>query len=295
VPVLSIKSAKISYFAAEMKHVNPSFSVQAANIDFANAQLFVEVGPTGFSLVVLEGENNFKALVSYTFAAGLPQADLVERLNEIFHSETLLKQQYNKTNIFWTFTENILVPVELMNADRNKNILNLVFGDATQGMLRSDFIYKHNLHNVYRIPQTVIDVFSTHLPLATQTHLYSTMVNKDFAEGNHLFTVVYSNSITAMLCKDGRLQVIQTFAYNSPDDCAFHLLNMCKGFDVLPDTVHLHLNGMIEAKSGLFDAIYRYFLRVEFDTLPDGFVYDEKMNEYPPHFFSHLFGLALCV
>ena len=70
VAVLSIKSAKISYFAAEMKHVNPSFSVQAANIDFANAQLFVEVGPTGFSLVVLEGENNFKALVVYREYSG---------------------------------------------------------------------------------------------------------------------------------------------------------------------------------------------------------------------------------
>ena len=57
--------------------------------------------------------------------------------------------------------------------------------------------------------------------------------------GNHLFTVFYGNSLTLMLCREGKLQVIQNFTYTHPDDCVFHLLNVCKGFDVQPDIGNL--------------------------------------------------------
>ena len=278
-----------------MQHVNPSFNIQAPEINFTTAQLFVEAGPMGVSLVVLGADNCFCAVVTYPFHAGINEYELTEALKEIFNSENLLQKQYAKTHIFWSFTESILIPAELMNADRNLNMLNLVFGDAKQGIIRSDFLYKHNLHNVYRTPQSAIDIFSTYLPVATQTHLFTTIVNRDIPDGNHLYTVFYSNSITIMLCKAGKLQLIQNFAYNSPDDCIFHLLNVCKGFDVSVDAVTLHINGMIDAQSGLYAAIYKYFLNIDFDKLTDEYTYHENIKAYPSHFFSHLFALASCV
>jgi Protein of unknown function (DUF3822) len=295
IAVLSIKSAKISYFAAEMQHVNPSFNIQATGIDFETAQLFAEAGPTGISLAVLGADNCFNAVVTYAFATGLSDAELTENLKTICSSESLLQKPFAKTHIFWSFTESILVPAELMNADRNVNMLNLVFGDARQGIIRSDFLYKHNLHNVYRLPDAVAGIIASYLPVATQTHLFSALVNKDMPAGNHLFTVFYSNSLTIVLCKEGDLQVVQNFTYNNADDCVFHLLNVCKGFDVEPDSTTLHINGMIDSKSGLYAAIYKYFLNIVFDMLPDGYTYTPEINNYPPHFFSHLFELASCV
>jgi hypothetical protein len=278
-----------------MQQVNPSFNIQAPEINFGPAQLFTEAGPMGLSLVVLGADNCFNAVIIYPFAGGLNDNEIAEKLKEICDSEDLLKKQYSKTHLFWAFAESILVPAELMNADRNQNMLNLVFGDAKQGIIRSDFLYKHNLHNVYRIPEQVTDVFSNCLPVATQTHVFSTMVNKDMPAGNHLFTVFYSNSLTIMLCKEGKLQVVQNFNYTHADDCVFHLLNVCKGFDVQPDSVTLHINGMIDANSGLYATVYKYFLNIEFDGLPEGYTYYEKIKDHPSHFFSHLFALASCV
>lgn len=278
-----------------MQHVNPSFNIQSPEIDFETAQLFTEAGPMGISLVVLGADNCFKALVMYSFSPGIKESEIAEQLKEICSSENLLKKQYNKTHIFWAFTESILVPAGLMNAGHNQKMLNLVFGDAKQGSIHSDFLYKHNLHTVYRTPEAVIDIFSATLPVATQTHLFSAIVNRDMPEGNHLFTVFYSNSLTILLCKDGKLQMIQNFNYTHADDCVFHLLNVCKGFDVQPDSVWLHINGMIDENSGLYAAVYKYFLHIEFDTLPGDYSYDEAMKNHPPHFFSHLFALASCV
>jgi hypothetical protein len=295
IAVLSIKSAKISYFAAEMQQVNPSFNIQAAVIEYETAQLFAEAGPTGILLAVLGNDNCFYAVVTYSFASGLSDTELAENLKTICNSENLLQQLYAKTHIFWSFPESILVPAELMNADRNVNILNLVFGDARKGAIHSDFLYKHNLYNVYRTPEPVIDIFSAALPVATQTHLFSAMVNKDMPEGNHLFSVFYSNSLTVMLCREGKLQVVQNFIYTNADDCVFHLLNVCKGFEVQPNSAKLHINGMIDEKSALYAAVYKYFLNLEFDTLPEAFSYADEVRDHPPHFFSHLFALASCV
>jgi hypothetical protein len=278
-----------------MQHVNPSCNIQATGINFETAQLFAEAGPTGISLAVLSADNYFNAVVTYAFAARLSDAELTENLKIICSSENLLQQQYSKTHIFWCFAESILVPVELMNADRNVNMLNLVFGDARQGIIHSDFLSRHNLHNVYRLPDAAADIFTTYLPVATQTHLFSALVNRELPAGNHLFTVFYSSSLTIMLCKEDKLQVVQNFIYNNADDCVFHLLNVCKGFDVQPDAVTLHINGMIDEKSGLYAAIYKYFLNMEFDTLPEDYAYADEIKNYPPHFFSHLFELASCV
>lgn len=278
-----------------MKHVNPSFSIQAPKINFETADLFAEAGPAGFSIVVLEAGQSFKALAVYTFEAGLQDHELAARFTAIFNSEHLLQKQYSRSHIFWSFPESILVPAELMNADRNENMLNLVFGDARHGLTRSDFVYKHNLHLLYRIPQSTADVFSGFLPFATQTHIFTTMVNQDIPAGDHLFTVFYSNSLTIMLCKAGQLQLIQNFTYNNPDDCVFHLLNVCQGFDVQPEAVVLHINGMIDVRSGLYETIYKYFLQVSFDELPGSYTYHETVHEHPAHFFSHLFALASCV
>jgi len=293
--VLSIKSAKISYFATEMQNVTPSFNIQQQRIDFETSRLIVEAGPMGISLAVQDNNNCFVAIIIYAFSPGLSKQELAEKFTEVFKTEKLLQQKFGKTYIFWSFVQSILVPAELMNEEWNSKMLNLVFGDSKKGIIHSDFLFKHNLHNIYRVPENVMDVFSTNLPVAVQTHFFSTMANRDLTAGNNLYTVFYNNSITIMLCKEAKLQVIQNFDFVNADDCIFHLLNVCKGFEVTPDSVHLHISGLIDMQSGLFSAINKYFLHTVFEELPEEFEYISAIKEQPAHFFSSLFYLASCV
>ena len=278
-----------------MKHLKPSFSIQAHKIDFNTAQVYTEIGPMGFSMAVADGEKCFKAVVIYNFPAGLREHEYVEKLNEVFNSENLLQKKYSKAHIFWSFPESMLMPAAFMEAEKNESVLNLVFGDAKQGIVRSDFIYKHNLHLVYRTATAVVETVADLLPMATQTHFFSTLVNRDFLDGDHLYCVFYNNCLTVLLIGNGKLQVVQNYGFNNPADAVFHLLNTCKGFNVKADEVCLHINGMIDKESELFAAIYKYFLHIEFDRLPEGFNFHESIKHHPEHFFSHLFELASCV
>jgi len=271
--------------------VNPSFNIQASGIYFDSAQLLIEAGPAGISYVIMNTGNYFQAVVTYTFPDKMNDA----QLKEIFQNDNLLQQHFLKTHIFWSYPESILVPPELLNEESNTEILDLVYGDSGKGIIKSDFLYKHNLHNIYRIPQTILEIFEAKFPYATQTHQYSLLVNRKMKDEEELFVVFYTNSLTMMLCKEGRLQVIQNFEYSNPDDAAYHLLNACRSFDVMPNRVKLHISGLIDERSNLYAVIYKYFLHIEFDKLPDDMSFTEEIKNYPPHFFSHLFFQASCV
>ena len=271
--------------------MNPSFNIQAPGIYTESAQLFIEAGPMGISYVIMNTGNFFQAVVIYSFPNRMSETEL----KEILLSNELLQQHYLKTHIFWSFPESILVPPELVNDNSNIEMLNLVYGDATDGIIKSDFLYKHNLHHIYRIPETIRVSLSAKFPNATQSHQYSLLVNRNFKKEDELFVVFYTNHLTMMLCKEGLLQLIQDFEYTSPDDSVYHLLNACKSFDVMPNKVLLHISGLIDERSGLYAAIYKYFLNVELDKFRSDFSYIEEIKDHPAHFFSHLFFQASCV
>lgn len=250
----------------------------------------------GISFVVLNTGNSFQAVVTYSFSSQLNELQMTEKVKEILQLDDLLQKPFAKTHIIWSYPESILVPPNLVNGNSNNEMLDLVYGDAQKGVIKSDFLYKHNLHNIYRIPETVRECVEAKFPYATQTHQYSLLVNREMNSGeDELFVVFYTNSLILMLCKEGRLQVVQNFAFSSPEDTAYHLLNVCKSFDVQPNKVILHISGMIDEKSNLYAAIYKYFLHIEFDRLPGDYTYAEEIKDHPPHFFSHFFSLASCV
>ena len=249
----------------------------------------------GISIFILDNDNYFRNVLIYSFPVEMQAAEFTKEIKRILQSEDLLQKQYKKTNIFWSFPESILVPPEFMDRDTNNEMLGLVYGDANGGVVKNDFLYKHNLHNVYRVPVNIHDIFSSQFSSGSQTHQYSLLVDRKPGDGNELVAVFYTNSFTVMLRKPGALQVVQSFTYNNPADAAYHLLNVCQSFGVAPDSVTLHISGLVDESSNLYAAIYNYFLNTRFDELPGNFEYREEIKAHPQHFFSHLFALAACV
>ena len=275
--------------------MNPSFHIQAPQIDTATAHLFVEAGPMGISFVIQDAGNCFVAVVVYAFPANINAATIADQLEEIINRETILQQQYKKKDIAWTFPESILVPPEFMDAAANTEMLDLIYGDLNRGNTKTDFLFKHNLHNVYRIPVEVSNGFARHFPYTSETHQYSLLPDLVANTGNHLLAIFYNSRLTIVLHKEGKLQLIRNFEYRDPDDAAYHLLNVCENFETDTSTVVLHLAGMIDAGSGLYAGLYKYFLNIQFETLPENVLFTDEIKDQPHHYFSYLFALALCV
>ena len=263
-------------------------------MDTAAANLYVEAGPAAVSFVVLDDDKCFRAVVIYPFANGLSVNDYNEQLGEILDSESLLQNSFRKTTIIWSFKESIIVPNEWMNKVDKHELLNLVHGDLPAGEIRSDFLFKHSLHNLYRVPQVVLARISNKFLYAGHTHQYSLLPEVTSMAGDKLLALFYNSQVNVLLCRNGRLQVMQQFTYTNAEDAAYHLLNVCSTFDVSTENVVLQLSGMIDEASALYAGLYKYFLQVEMLALPEGFGYTEAIRAQPAHFFSHLFATAAC-
>ena len=274
--------------------MNPSFDIRPEALDTAAANLYVEAGPAAVSFVVLDDNKCFRAVVIYPFANGLSINDYNEQLGEILDSESLLQHAFRKTTIIWSFKESIIVPNEWMNKVDKQELVNLVHGDLAAGEIKTDFLFRHNLHNLYRVPQPVHVRMSNKFLYASQTHQYSLLPELASLAGDRLLALFYNNHVTVLLCRNGRLQMMQQFAYANAEDAAYHLLNVCAGFDMDTAGIVLQLSGMIDEASALYAGLYKYFLQVEMLDLPVGFDYTEAIREQPAHFFSHLFATAAC-
>lgn len=264
-------------------------------IDTTQSNLLVELSAQGFSYIAINEHNACIALSVYHFDTAFNHNKLANYLKNIVSNQSILQQPFKKINFVYSFAEAVLVPQAFINNQTNETMMGLVYGDISDSITRNDFIQKQNLQIIYRVPKQ-IDAMIAHLfTQANHCHLYSLLPNIIKATGNQLHCIFGTKNITVQLVKDGKLQVIQNFAYKLPEDVAYHLLNVCERFDVAVNDTEIELNGMIDVDSNLYNEVYKYFSNPTFALLPENFIYSDEIKKYPAHYFSHLFQLAACV
>ncbi len=281
---------------AENQPVNATFNISTENSTTAPTHLFINLGSQGISFVELDRESNtFISVMIYHFGKHFSTAAIAAAINNMLTAENFLQQNFAKVEITWCVNESILVPQEYFDKSTTKEMLDLVYGDATEGIIKTGLILKHNLYGVHKIPAALENSITAKFPNCYQTHQSSLLI--DFSAGNKDFFYCnfYTDSLTVLLRKSGNLQLIQNFEFATPEDVVYHLVNVCRSFEVDATQISLTVSGMIDATSNLYNELYKYFAVVGFSALPDNFNYAQEIKNYPAHYFSHLFATAACV
>ena len=274
--------------------MNLSFHIQPNIINTTNADLYIEINAQGLSYIILDN-GICLALVIYHFNSGSSVETAAGYIHEVIKEQPVLQQKFNKIHIIYGYVPSILVPQEFMDGTDINAMLELVYGDASERITKADFMHRHARHNVYGIPVVIEQVITRYFGFAGFTHLFSLLPDVVKQPGNHLYCIFSTGQLKVLLIKEGKLQVMQNYSYKTPEDVAYHLLNLCKSFEVNVNGLKVRLSGMIDESSALYSELYKYFLQSELDALPDQFQYPEEFNEYPAHYFSHLFAIAACV
>jgi Protein of unknown function (DUF3822) len=281
---------------AENHTVNPSFNITSKNTPPAKQNLFVQAGRQGISFVQLDSDSNtFTSVLVYHFAKHLADTKIAEAIKDIVSVEKFHLQHFRKIYVTWCFDENILVPQQYFDATNANEMLQLVYGDVMPGTVQNELVTTHNLYTVYKIPAAVKALFNNWVSFCIQSHESSLLINFDKATKDLLYCNFYPGHLTVMLRRSGKLQVIKNFEFSTPDDAVYHLLNVCQSFEVDATKIALTIGGMVDTNSNLYNELYKYFLKIDFTTLPENFNYTEEIKNSPAHYFSHLFVTAACV
>lgn len=275
--------------------MNPSFTIQSKDNLPRQSRLFIEISLWGISYVVIGEDKICMALICYHYPAdrGLDQASII--IKQSVAANSILQEKFSKITIIYAFPTAMLVPKHFINSANIKELLELQQGDVSDAYIRSDFNYKEDIQTIYAVPKQIDAVLSYLFSADISMHQYGLLPILNTFTQQHLYCIFGIGQFTAMLIKEGKLQCIQSYNFKVPEDINYFLLQLCESFEIPVDDVELLLNGMIDQKSSLYEELHNYFLQIKFGSLPDNFTYPEGINQFPSHYFSHLFQMIACV
>lgn len=254
----------------------------------------MEMRQQGLSYVIIEN-NSCKALATFHFKSPFTDEGTEKEIHQLLSEHPVLLQKFNQVYIVYGYPQSVLVPHEYMTGTDNEAMLDLVFGDTKETVMRTDYIEGRMIHNIFRVPAVIDTALIRYFEKAQFMHLFSLLPHVIQNEDNFLYCIFDTGQLMVLVQKEGKLQVVQNFSYKTPDDITYQLLQICRSFELNIKNIKVFLSGMVDVNSPLYTEVHRYFLHLYFEPLPEQFIYPDEINEYPAHYFSHLFAIIACV
>jgi Protein of unknown function (DUF3822) len=260
--------------------------------DPALSHLLLELGPAYLCYTVFNtATNTFTGLEYYHWDAHEPAETCLKEILAL----PFLGNHFTKVNIFYHYPEAVLTPGAYYHMDQNRAMLQSVYGDLAEGNIIAEPITGKGMYAIYRIPATIQQLLGDKFPGGNYSHSYSCMVKNTESFARSMTATFYHDFFSLVVMKASRLKLVQQFAYQTPEDVVYHLLNICRQFGIDTAEIELQLGGLIDENSALYKDIYKYFGHIQLRERPAAFGYDAAFDAFPPHFFSPLFNCLSCV
>lgn len=273
---------------------------EAAKPARADAVLCVECSERFFTILLAgrqEGKIYFLKYFPLKNDIDTPVAELVR---EVVINEEYLSEYQDDIMFIYNYSESNLIPAEEYNIHLNQSYIRLSYGDTTKGVVLNEKIPGKELFNVYRIPGDMHAGLQQDFRGGKYWHIYSLMIASDEREEGNRFKLVFSSDkLLVMVHRNGRLQLVNAYAYQTPEDVAYYILSICRMLGMEPEEAHIHVSGLIDSESAIATELEKYFRYVYFGEKGEENQYhqegEEGQHAIPGHYFSYLVKLALCV
>lgn len=273
--------------------MNTTFNIPCSNSEVP-INLIVEIGSCNVSIFCY---TNFpftaQGFYYYTITESETPNDIAIALKNIFVAEDFNDTNTDKVHIFYNYAETTLLPAAYFNATEVNNIAELMFGNKTNSSNLHETIAINNIENIYAVPAEIKNELATIFPTAKSMHSLSKTIQN--INGTKLFTTIYDKEIRVILYKENAFTIATYFDYSTPEDVCYHLLNVCERFEVKPTAVELIVDGMLNTNSNLYNEMYKYFLHIDIETLPEKVELGAGFEEIAVHYYAPLVKLAKCV
>jgi len=282
--------------------LKPAFQIKVADIsddELLQSRLLVEVTPNAFTYVLLNQRNMSPLVVKYFQLEPSKENPLIDSLREIMHEDSLLQKPVKETLLVYNFPESSLIPEPVFTMDTNREIIDTLHGNLQKGLILTEKIPWWELFNVYRISPDLHQLLQQTFTAGKYWHYYSLLL-KSFkmfdssSQEDCIKVIFYSDKMVALVMREGKVQLVQTFLYHDTKDVAYHLLNCCQQLNLDQESVRLLVGGLIDRQSSLSTELHKYFLRIDFEEIDESIKVTDELKELPLHYFSSILKMAVC-
>jgi hypothetical protein len=219
---------------------------------------------------------------------------VIQDMRELFN-EKIFQEKYRSVKVFIRPEETLLIPADYYSTSGAAASLDLVFGDISGRIIRTEDVQASGIKICYRLPGMLQDFLAERFSSSGYRHSGACLLHKKKeVKGNLLECLFSPGDFMVNVYFSGKLFMMQQFEYRSPTDAAYFLLAICHHHKIKAENVILKLSGTIDKDSNLFSELFKYFIRIEWagESMDD--TLNNEMNAIPAHYFDHLVSLASC-
>jgi len=262
-------------------------------LNTTECDLLMEIGESHVCFGILDHSTKTLLQSGYFTTEEKDNGDI---LQNIFEQNAELRSPFHQTVVGYYMTENVLIPSKFYFFEKTKSILQAMY-DGMQNIVISESIPGWQMYNTYHVPAAIHEFINRKFAGGNFWHAHSVALKNGLPqreEGN-LMVNFKTDSFSVMVTKGNSLLLAQIYPYINAEDVLYFLLKICKQLSLSQNDVSLILSGLINYESAVYKGLYQYFVNLQFALPDDGIRLSESFSEYPVHFFSSIFKLALCV
>jgi hypothetical protein len=279
--------------------VQPAFDIRNESLESLpeECRLLIEISAQAFNYILFTRSPDQLLMLRQYRLYTTGDKNTRNLLEEIIAGDEIMQRYASRAIVVYNFPESNILPSSLANAELRNAVSSLIYGSADHHFLFDEKIRDHDLHNIYSVSKDLHSLCREKFKGSQYWHLYTMMLlwPSEKPLGCVTRVIFYNDKFVAAFFRNGKLQLLQSFSYQTPEDAAYYLLLICKQFEIQQQEMVLNISGLIDTQSALYTELLKYFVHVDYEEVPESYGTNGLLDEFPSHYFSPLLKMSLCV
>ena len=260
-------------------------------------KLFMEIGNSELACLVKGGDS--QQVESFElFQLDKDMNDWSDIFFELRTLSNILSRNYQETHCYYNFQEAVIIPESKFSISAAEDFLALIYGENNRNDIRHDTIAAGDkMVNAYRLKKSLHEWVGRQFILYQPHHVYTKILADLFAgevpDTAVLKVQVYIDHIIVAVTNEKKLQLIQSFQYQSEEDILYHVMNILRQFKMNASAAHLDISGRIHPNAVLYQQLNKLFGEMSVETIDPADAAAFTHVDYPMHFFTPFYKLAV--
>jgi hypothetical protein len=247
-----------------------------------NLELSIQLSLSGLSFCILNKDSNTIIEVKeLRFEKRLNPFEVLDELKVLFENESTLNNSFTNVTIVHNNDLSTLVPEALFNKNHVADYLKFNSKILKSDFIAYDSILENSSVNVYvpyiNINNYIYDKFGTFIFKHISSVLIESILRIEKASTTpKVYIHVSLNHFEIIIIKEGKLELYNTFVYNSKEDFIYYILFTAEQLNLNPETLNLVFIGDITEDDEIYNIAYKYIRNISFGNRNDDFKYIDK-------------------
>jgi hypothetical protein len=232
--------------------------------------LSIQISQRGYTYCILDSfSREYVAIKHVGYGVELNDATLYDKIKDNLAADAFLSKSYKSVDMIYVTRKSVIVPNPMFDKTKLKDLVGANFAISDKEEIQFNKLKSISACNVFVIPSYITTLMVNTFPEINFYHEATPLIEnliKNCSEELTLSANFYYDFMDIVVTENGKVQLYNTFAYQSPTDALFAISSVADKLKLGKKT-KIVLSGYIDKDSDVYKLIYKYNANVVFAQL----------------------------